>query len=211
MTTEACAYIRVSGLGQREGDGPERQRLAIQRYADSKSLTIAPEHWFEEPGISGTKELEDRPALWALYQCAGDGGPKIVVVEEAGRLARDTLTGLLILVQMEDRGVRVYASDGRELTNVTDPTAKLFRGMLLLVAEWDRGQIVARLAAARKRIRDDPDGTGRCEGAKPYGSRPGESEIIARAKELRAGGMGLKEIAAALNGEDLRPRRACRW
>jgi Recombinase len=53
--------------------------------------------------------------------------------------------------------------------------------------------------------------TGRCEGRKPYGVRPGETENIARMKELRLEGLAVDKIAFALNAEGVRPRASERW
>jgi hypothetical protein len=58
--------------------------------------------------------------------------------------------------------------------------------------------IVLKLREARQRVKAK---TGRCEGAKPCGSLPGEEHVIAHMKELRAQGMGFDRIAAALNSQ----------
>jgi hypothetical protein len=52
---------------------------------------------------------------------------------------------------------------------------------------------------------------GRCEGAKPYGELPGEQAIIERMRGLHSTGMGFDRIAAALNAEEIKPRRGARW
>src|SRR4051794_36695737 len=60
----AVSYLRVSGKGQVDGDGFERQRAAITRFANRNGLQLLAE--YRDEGISGTKELEDRPGLAAL-------------------------------------------------------------------------------------------------------------------------------------------------
>ena len=40
---QAVSYVRVSGKGQADGDGPERQRLAIDRFAKSSGLVLLEE------------------------------------------------------------------------------------------------------------------------------------------------------------------------
>ena len=37
---KAVSYVRVSGKGQVEGDGPERQRQAIRKYAASAGIEL---------------------------------------------------------------------------------------------------------------------------------------------------------------------------
>ena len=68
--------------------------------------------------------------------------------------------------------------------------------------------IVERLRAARERKRAT---VGRCEGAKPYGSLPGEAAILTRIQQSRASGATLQSIADALNNSGDAPRRGARW
>jgi hypothetical protein len=76
------------------------------------------------------------------------------------------------------------------------------------VRSLNKSQIVLRLRAARLRKKAT---TGRCEGAKPYGTYPGEQEVLERMKALRAQGLGFDRIAAALNAQSIAPRRGQRW
>ena len=76
------------------------------------------------------------------------------------------------------------------------------------VAQYDKSQIEAKLRGARMRMKAEE---GRCEGAKPFGFREGESKVIERMTALRAPGMGFDKIAAHLNAEGLKPRRGDRW
>lgn len=62
--------------------------------------------------------------------------------------------------------------------------------------------IVLKLRGARQRMRAK---VGRCEGRKPYGTRPGESEVIARMRQLRSEGCSLTRITETLN-LDTKPR-----
>jgi len=56
----AFAYLRVSGRGQVDGDGFDRQLAAIRSYAAVQGIAIA--RVFREEGVSGTLEGMDRPA-----------------------------------------------------------------------------------------------------------------------------------------------------
>ena len=87
MKTKAVAYLRVSGKGQIDGDGFPRQSETASKYAERNSLEIVDE--YKDEGISGTSELAGRPSLAALLDRIESNGVRIVLVENATRLARD--------------------------------------------------------------------------------------------------------------------------
>jgi DNA invertase Pin-like site-specific DNA recombinase len=108
-------------------------------------------------------------------------------------------------------GVKVIsASGGIDLTagDESNPTAKLVRQILGAVAEFDRCVITLRTRAARERIRSEK---GRCEGRKPYGSRPGEKETLELMREGRQEGATFQQIADRLNSEGIKTRYAGEW
>jgi len=80
--------------------------------------------------------------------------------------------------------VRVIAADsGTDLTaEDDDPTRVLIRQILGAVAQFEKAIIVSKLKAARLRKRR---AVGRCEGRKPFGTRPGEAQIVAVIRRLR--------------------------
>ncbi len=77
---KAFAYLRVSGKGQLEGDGFPRQMGAINGYAAANGIRVMKE--FREEGVSGKKELENRPALQALLAALYANGTKLVLIEK---------------------------------------------------------------------------------------------------------------------------------
>jgi DNA invertase Pin-like site-specific DNA recombinase len=62
------------------------------------------------------------------------------------------------------------------------PPGSLMRQIMGAIAEYEKAMIVVKLRGARTRAKAKH---GRCEGAKPYGSRPGEAEVLERMKALR--------------------------
>ena len=213
MSTKQClSYIRVSGKGQAQGDGPERQRRAIARFAKSVRYQIAQE--YTDLGVSGTKDLADRPGLAALLDHLESNGVGIVLVERADRLARDLMVQEVILGQFTKIGVHLLTADGVDLTSGDDdPTRRLIRQVLRAVAEFEKRVLVLKLRAARERVRKR---TGRCEGRKPYGEHSGERAVIARMQQLRrkpAKGrrQSFASVAASLNGEGHRNRAGRIW
>jgi DNA invertase Pin-like site-specific DNA recombinase len=122
-TTKAVSYVRVSGKGQADGDGPERQRQAIARFAKSSGLLVVEE--YSDLGVSGTKELADRPGLARLLDRIESNGVRVVVVERADRVARDLMVQEVIVGQFAKLGARIITCDGVDLTSSgrSDPSA----------------------------------------------------------------------------------------
>lgn len=138
-----------------------------------------------------------------------------MLVERADRLARDLMVSEVILGQFRELGVAVVAADsGTDLTaGDDDPTRVLIRQVLGAVAQFEKSVIVAKLRAARLRKRR---ATGRCEGRKPFGARPGEPETLALIRRLRRkprGGERLSydAIAARLNADGVATRTGRPW
>lgn len=212
----AVAYLRCSGLGQADGDTWPRQEAAIKKYAAAHGLTVADGDWFRDEGVSGTKDLDNRPGLARLLDRIESNGVRVVLVENATRLARDLMVSEVILAQLRDAGCRVISCDsGVDLIDESDddPTRRLIRQVLGAVAEFDRRVTVLKLRAARERIRRRG---ARCEGRKPYGSRPGEAVVIDRIRELHrkphnGARRSLGEIARILNDENVPTRTGKPW
>ena len=203
--TKAISYLRVSGKGQIRGHGFDRQRETIARYAKAHNIEIYKE--YKDAGVSGTKELDNRPGLAAILDRLEANGIRLVLVEKADRLARDLMISEVILGQFRAIGVEVIAADGgTELTvSDEDPTRKLIRQVLGAVSEFDKCVIVLKLRAARERCRRDK---GRCEGRKPFGIHTGEKKTLQRIKELhrkpkKRKRLSCAKIANILNQEGL--------
>jgi DNA invertase Pin-like site-specific DNA recombinase len=210
---KAVSYLRVSGKGQVDGDGFPRQREAIEHYAKNAGVELVGE--YRDEGVSGAKELEDREGLSELLARIRSNGVRVVIVERADRIARDLLVSEVILGQFRDLGVKVIAADGG--TDLTagddDPTRVLIRQVLGAVAQFEKAVIVSKLKAARQRKKR---ATGRCEGRKPYGWRPGEAEVVAYIAKLRRKPKGAKRqsfrvIADRLNAEGVPTRTGRAW
>jgi DNA invertase Pin-like site-specific DNA recombinase len=210
---KALSYLRVSGKGQVNGDGFPRQRDAIGRYAKAHSIEVVDE--YRDEGVSGTKDLDDREGLSDLMARIRANGVRLVLVQRADRLARDLMVSEVLLAEFRRLDVAVIAADsGTDLTaGDDDPTRVLIRQVLGAVAQFEKSVIVAKLRAARLRKRK---ATGRCEGRKPYGTKPGEAAVLERMRQLarkprRAKRLSFDAIAAALNAEGCPSRSGKAW
>ena len=203
--TNAYAYLRVSGKGQIEGDGFTRQQETIRSFAQTNALRIV--ETFREEGVSGAKDLENRPALQDLLDAVNEGDVRVVLIEKLDRLARDLMIQETILADFRKRGVKVVSAHEPDLCE-DDPTRKLMRQIMGAIAEYDKAMIVLKLRGARQRMKAR---TGRCEGSKPFGASDGHRSTIDRILSLRSAGMAVDTIAETLNAEGYKSKTGGRW
>lgn len=204
--TKAFAYLRVSGRAQVEGDGFPRQLAAIKGYATEHDIRVV--KVFRDEGVSGTRDLDNRPALSDLMLALLANGVKVVLVERLDRLARDLMIQESIIGEFQKHGFQLISVAEPDLLS-DDPTRKLMRQFMGAIAEWEKSMIVRKLRAARNRVKAK---TGKCEGRKPYGFYDGEQAVIDRMKALRSEGLAYDDIAERLNADGMVTRTAGkRW
>jgi DNA invertase Pin-like site-specific DNA recombinase len=201
----AFAYLRVSGRGQLHGDGFPRQNQAIRQYAKATGFHII--QTFEERGVSGTTDLEHRPALSSLIEALHADGVKTVIVERVDRLARDLLVQESIIADLKRNGFEVISVAEPDLCS-DDPSRVLMRQVLGAFAQYEKAMIVGKLRGARQRKRAKQ---GRCEGRQPYGAHRGEADTLKWMQELRRQGTSYEAIARALDVAGTKPRYAAVW
>ena len=209
MPEQAFGYVRVSGRGQIDGDGPDRQRQAIADWSARTGCEVV--RVYEDLGVSGTLGISDRPGLSLLVAdlIASGGIPPLIVVERADRLARDLLQSELILRKLTELGVRVIlAETGSSLSGDDTPSANLIRQILGAVAQFDKGTLVSRLRRCRDAARKK---NGRCEGPKPYGIDDIERGIVDLILRKRSFGKTFQAIADELNSDGVFTRRGKKW
>lgn len=195
---KAYGYIRVSGKGQIDGDGFERQIKAINDYAKANGFDVV--HLYREEGISGT--LQNRPALTDMMLDLEENGHDIrtIIIERIDRLARDLMVQENLLYDMGKHGVSVLsATDGDLLED--DPTRKLIRQVLGAIAEYDKTMLVLKLKASRDRIKARD---GKCEGRKSYHER--NPELVAEIKRLRRKSRNGKRLSLKKTAEALKEK-----
>ncbi len=198
-------YLRVSGKSQVEGDGFARQEAAIRAYAKAHDIKLV--KVFKEEGVSGTKELAHRPAFLAMMEALHSNGVKLVLVESLSRLARDLMIQESILHDLKRHGFQLVSVAEPDLCS-DDPSRKLMRQIMGAFHEYEKQMIVVKLRGARQRTKIK---NGSCEGRKPYGFYPGETETLKRIKELDASGQTTTAIANRLRAEGRKTRSGGEW
>jgi DNA invertase Pin-like site-specific DNA recombinase len=166
--------------------------------------------WDQDLGVSGGKPLEEHPGLLAAIEEGRVRGAGILVVARRDRLARDVLTDALVQRCWERQGARVRSADG--VANGDGPEDQLMRSIVAAMAAYERALIRARTKGALAVLKAKGRRTGGVpmghvvDGEGRLGVHEREAAAVARARELRAQGRSLREIAAVLEVEGHRPR-----
>jgi len=212
---KAFAYLRVSGQGQVEGYGFDRQAETIEAYARKAGYQIV--NSFREEGVSGTTDETERPAFQAMVADILSNGVKTVLIESMDRLARELRVQETLLVYLASKEVDLISARTEE--NVTeavqaDPLKKALVQIQGVFAELEKNQLVRRLKKGRQTAKEK---TGRCEGRKPYGETEEEQAAIRRIRAMRrrrkngTKGMTLQAIADRLNSEGVTTKDGGQW
>src|ERR671937_983046 len=142
---QVALYVRVSTDRQQHAQTIEQQLTQLQTYVAARAgWTVAEEHIFRDDGASGAKL--DRPGLDALRDHAARAAFDVVVVTAPDRLARNYVHQMVVLEELERRGVRVVFCD-RPLTD--DPHEQLVTQIRGAVAEYERTLIAERMRRGR--------------------------------------------------------------
>jgi site-specific DNA recombinase len=223
----AAIYVRKSttqtGMSE-DARSVERQKARALEYADRHSWSVAPEHIFEDDGVSGA-EFERRPGFQRLKKALEGRSPfRFLIVMDESRLGRESIETAHVLKQLSLAGVRIFAYlDDREVVvdNLMDKMRLAFTG---LMDEGERYRAQQRTfdALYRKAMLGHVTG-GRVYGydnveiassvLDPYG-RPKRDHVERRINEeqaavirkifkLCAEGKGMVSIARQLNDDGL--------
>lgn len=213
---DLAGYIRVSTEGQVDAFGKDVQRDGMIRWAELNGHNIV--EWFEEDGVSGTKDSGDRPAL---LEAMHSGLPGIIMFD-ATRIARRAIVQETLLNLLWSAGLRVFSSTAGELAiDEDDPTKILIRQILAVIAEFDHRTTVKRLRAGR--VAKSAQG-GYIGGVPAFGlavegvgkharfvTNEREARVVDRIRELYSEGESLRGIAIRLNQECLTTKMGKEW
>ncbi len=171
----AVAYLRVSGKGQINGNGFQRQEEIIREYAERNGYEVV--RVYKEKGVSGT--MEKRPALTDLITDL-ENENHTVLIERLDRLARkgNVQETIVDLIRSKDRDI--ISIDIDQKLGGDDESKILIQQIMGSISQYDKSVIVKKLKHARDRKRVL---TGKCEGRKSY--QESSPELITEIKRLR--------------------------
>ena len=118
---------------------------AIRRYAKEHGIRIV--RVFREEGVSGTKDLANRPAFVEMMTALHANGVQLVLVEKLDRLARDLMVQETIIGDLRKHGFDLISVAEPDLLQ-DDPTRKLMRQIMGAIAEYEKTMIVLKLRGA---------------------------------------------------------------
>jgi site-specific DNA recombinase len=143
MTKRVAIAARVSTDDQAAEDRSslELQLEACRSYAQGRGFEVVAE--VVEDGVSGAKELADRPGVVRVLELTVEGAIEGVIWYKVDRLSRSARVALDLLHQLESAGIAVYST--REDIDGKTASGQMFRTVLLGVAEFERATIAERL------------------------------------------------------------------
>jgi site-specific DNA recombinase len=205
----AFAYLRVSGKGQVDGHGFDRQAETIAAFAAEHGYSV--EQTFRD-AFTGTEA--DRPEFNKMLEAILSDGVRSILIESLDRLARDVLIQSLLLAKLAQYEIKlINCVTGEDVTAALsqDPMRKALIQVQSVFSELEKSRLVSKLRRAREAKRK----TGKCEGRKAFGEKPGEAEVVGLMRLLRrkrAGKrMSFAKIAAELNQRKIPTRTGTIW
>lgn len=142
----AYGYVRVSTAEQVSGSSLEEQERKIRGIALIRGGEL--ERIYREAGASGSQPLESRPIGRELYQSLKPGDTLIVAkLDRAFRNAADAMSKADV---WRKTGINLIIVDMGSEPVTGNGVAKMFFGMLALVAEFERDRILERTKDGRE-------------------------------------------------------------
>jgi DNA invertase Pin-like site-specific DNA recombinase len=195
----ACAYYRTSSATNvgADKDSLKRQQDAVRGYASANGIEIVKEYY--DAAVSGADMIDSRPGFSDMLEYMLGNGARAILVENAGRFARDAIVALTGHEYLKKQGIDLIPVDAP--THFTDdsPTATMIRTILAAVSAFEKDALVARLRKARERKRRD---TGRCEGNPAW--IPVTANVADMARGYHAQGLSLRQVSAKLAAGGMR-------
>jgi len=176
---KSVAYFRTSSdtnVGE-DKDTLKRQREAVTKYAKGAGYEIIAE--YSDDGVKGADPVDQRPGFAAILAHIAGNGVRTIIVENAGRFARELMIQEIGHKFLKDMGIDLIAADRPDAFLDDGPTATMVRQILGAVSQFEKAALVAKLKGARDRKRA---ATGKCGGRKSYEER--DPEMVALAKKL---------------------------
>jgi len=134
---KGVAYIRVSTKEQDE----EVQKKAIEAFVVQKGIEIT--KWYVDK-VSGAQFFKKRPGAQELLNELDSLKPECLVSWSLDRLGRDMLDTMSIVLELENRGIKVITVKEEFLQTLDPAIRKLLLSFFAWIAEFERKRIRER-------------------------------------------------------------------
>jgi DNA invertase Pin-like site-specific DNA recombinase len=149
----AVAYLRTSSKANvgEDRDSEKRQMVAIEGYARRASYQIILPP-YRDPAVSGADQIDGRPGFSELLVYLADHPDvRTILVETAGRFARDLIVQETGYRMLRERGITLIPVDSPDHFTEETPTAVMVRQILGAVSQFEKAMLVSKLRGARVR------------------------------------------------------------
>ena len=217
---KTIAYIRVSSQRQvDEGNSLEAQKRRIIQLAQFKGLSIAPEDFLIEKGVSAGIPLWERPMGRVLRRKLLSGEYSNLIAMKLDRLFRITTDMLLTVQEVEDMGVRLLIADlGGEAIDTSTSTGRFMLTIFGGIAEMERGLISERtqegmdqLKAQNKRFTESIFGWDVDSNGMLIPNWYEQDLIDWMDWQIEVNGMSAAAVARSLNSRGITGKRGGQW
>ena len=217
---KTIAYIRVSSQRQvDEGNSLEAQKRRIIQLAQFKGLSIAPEDFLIEKGVSAGIPLWERPMGRVLRRKLLSGEYSNLIAMKLDRLFRITTDMLLSVQEVQDMGVRLLIADlGGEAIDTSTSTGRFMLTIFGGIAEMERGLISERtqegmdqLKAQNKRFTESIFGWDVNEDGMLEPNWYEQDLIDWMDWQIEDNGMSAAAVARSLNSRGITGKRGGKW
>ena len=139
MALPLSGYVRVSRVGDREGEGfisPEVQERAIREWAERQGVEVVMQP--AELNVSGG--TMDRPVFNKIMERIRHGESGGIVVYKTDRFARSLLGAITVMAELGEHGA-IFASATEPELDYTTPSGRAFLQQMFVFAEYLRSTL----------------------------------------------------------------------